>query len=84
MFKCIRYICFFVCHRILQVVGPERDVDREDLNQLVYTNAVIMESLRLIPAVPMLLRAVKKDVKLSKRNMLILAWCTSYTFGIAL
>ncbi|KAJ8715520.1 hypothetical protein PYW07_010002 [Mythimna separata] len=51
---------------IMQVLGTDRDVDKEDLRKLVYTEAVIKESLRVLPTVPAIARYVDKDVKLSK------------------
>lgn len=42
------------------------DVDAEKLNQMVYLDLVIKESLRLMPQTLLLAREVKNDVKLSK------------------
>ncbi|XP_075986357.1 cytochrome P450 4V2-like [Anticarsia gemmatalis] len=49
---------------IIDIVGQERDVDKEDLRKLVYTEAVINECLRFQPTVPILPRCVSQDVKL--------------------
>ncbi|PZC78326.1 hypothetical protein B5X24_HaOG200051 [Helicoverpa armigera] len=54
---------------VLDIVGAERDVVKDDLNKLVYTNAVIMESLRVLPTVPLILRSVGQDVKLKNYTM---------------
>ncbi|KAJ8715516.1 hypothetical protein PYW07_009998 [Mythimna separata] len=51
---------------IMEVVGKDRDVHKDDLRKLVYTGAVIKESMRLIPTVPVIGRYIDKDVKLSK------------------
>ncbi|KAJ8709495.1 hypothetical protein PYW08_009499 [Mythimna loreyi] len=54
---------------LLQVLGPDRDVGKNDVNKLVYTNAVIMESLRTLISIPLMLRCVDKDVKLKNYTM---------------
>ena len=59
----------------MQVLGPDKDVDKDDVNKLVYTNAVIMESLRTFPSVPAIFRHVDKDVKLSKCFCKLLLSC---------
>lgn len=46
--------------------GTDRDVEKKDLSQLVYLEAVIKESLRICPVVPAVARYVDKDVKLSE------------------
>nr|XP_049704915.1 cytochrome P450 4C1 [Helicoverpa armigera]WRX06011.1 CYP340K5 [Helicoverpa armigera] len=51
------------------VLGPDRDVGKDDLNKLVYTNAVIMESVRVFPTAPYILRCVEQDVKLKNYTM---------------
>uniref|UniRef100_A0A2A4J1I4 Cytochrome P450 n=1 Tax=Heliothis virescens TaxID=7102 RepID=A0A2A4J1I4_HELVI len=60
---------------LLTVLGPDRDVERDDLNKLIYTNAVIMESLRVLPTVPCVLRCVDKDVKLKNYTMRAGSYC---------
>ncbi|KAJ8715358.1 hypothetical protein PYW07_009840 [Mythimna separata] len=58
-----------LCKELFEVLGPERDVEKEDVNKLVYTNAVLMESLRMFPSVPLTLKYVDKDVKLKNYTM---------------
>lgn len=53
-------------YRFIQVLGEDRDVEKFDLKNLVYTKAVIKESLRVMPVVPVIARYVDKEVKLSK------------------
>uniref|UniRef100_A0A2A4IV96 Cytochrome P450 n=1 Tax=Heliothis virescens TaxID=7102 RepID=A0A2A4IV96_HELVI len=63
---------------ILEVLGKDRDIEKEDLNKLVYTNAVLMESLRLLPTVPCLFRTVDKDVKLRNCTMPAGRYCLTF------
>ncbi|XP_047036248.1 cytochrome P450 4V2-like [Helicoverpa zea] len=53
----------------VDILGADKDVEKDDLNKLVYTNAVIMESLRVLPTVPLMLRSVDQDVKLKNYTM---------------
>ncbi|KAF9819294.1 hypothetical protein SFRURICE_000285 [Spodoptera frugiperda] len=54
---------------IIQVLGPDRDIEKDDIKHLVYTEAVIKEALRVFPIGPALLRYVDRDVKLKNYTM---------------
>ncbi|KAJ8709621.1 hypothetical protein PYW08_009625 [Mythimna loreyi] len=54
---------------IITVLGSDRDVEKEDLRKLVYTEAVIKESMRVIPTAPAVLRFIDKDVKLKNYTL---------------
>ncbi|CAH0697232.1 unnamed protein product [Spodoptera exigua] len=67
-----------VYEELLEILGPDRDVEKDDINKLVYTNAVIMESLRLFPSVPSLFRTVETDVKLKNYTMPAGSYCVIF------
>lgn len=50
----------------MQVLGADSDVQKNDLQKLVYTKAVIKESLRVLPTAPYFARYIDKEVRLSK------------------
>nr|WRX06010.1 CYP340K6 [Helicoverpa armigera] len=60
---------------LLEVLGPERDVGKYDLNKLIYTNAVVMESLRVFRIIPFVLRCIDQDVKLKNYTMNAGSYC---------
>nr|AID54867.1 cytochrome P450 CYP340K1 [Helicoverpa armigera] len=60
---------------LIAVLGPDSDVGKDDLNKLVYTNAVIMETVRVFPTVPVILRCVDQDVKLKNYTMSAGTYC---------
>ncbi|KAJ8709622.1 hypothetical protein PYW08_009626 [Mythimna loreyi] len=67
---------------IMQVLGADRDVDKEDLRKLVYTEAVVKESLRLLPTVPMIGRYIDRDVKLKNYTLRAGSNCMIFTCGL--
>lgn len=56
----------------MNVLGPDRPVEPEDLPKLKYTEMVIKETVRIFPGAPVVYRAVKKDLRLSEVERLIL------------
>ncbi|XP_062102247.1 cytochrome P450 CYP82D47-like [Humulus lupulus] len=47
------------------IVGGERNVDESDIQNLVYLQAIIKETIRLYPPSPLVLRAAKEDCTLT-------------------
>ncbi|XP_050554135.1 cytochrome P450 4C1-like [Spodoptera frugiperda] len=62
--------------------GTDRDVTKDDLPRMVYTDAVIKETLRLIPTGPVGLRYVDKDVQLKNFTMRAGSQCALLIYGI--
>ncbi|KAJ8715517.1 hypothetical protein PYW07_009999 [Mythimna separata] len=67
---------------ILQVLGTDRDIDKEDLRKLIYTEAVIKESMRVVPTSPAIARSVDKDVKLKNYTMRTGSQCIILLHGL--
>ncbi|KAJ8715518.1 hypothetical protein PYW07_010000 [Mythimna separata] len=67
---------------IIQVLGTDRDVVKEDLRQLIYTEAVIKESIRVVTSVPVIARSVDKDVKLKNYTMRAGSQCVIVLHGL--
>lgn len=44
----------------------DEDVTLEQLSNMTYLDAVLNETMRLTPAAPFIIRAVKKDIQLGK------------------
>lgn len=63
---CFQFM-FEVCFRLQDVfLDSDRPVNFEDLPRLKYLDAVIRETLRLYPPVPVITRKVEKEVVLRK------------------
>ncbi|KHJ84710.1 hypothetical protein OESDEN_15573 [Oesophagostomum dentatum] len=52
---------------VKQIIGPDdRDLTKEDLQQLKHTEKVLKEALRVFPPVPMIARRLHNDVEICK------------------
>ncbi|CAG5014168.1 unnamed protein product [Parnassius apollo] len=60
----------------------ERDVEKEDLIKLIYLDAVIKETMRIYPIVPMIGRYIDKDIKLKHYTLLAGNSCALMIYGI--
>ncbi|XP_028167791.1 cytochrome P450 4V2-like [Ostrinia furnacalis] len=78
---------FLELQEVLKV--KDNDIDKEDLQKLVYLEAVIKETLRIFPIAPIIIRELDKDVQLenytlqagSECIMLIYATCRHPVWG---
>ncbi|XP_072159667.1 cytochrome P450 4C1 [Bemisia tabaci] len=50
--------------------GEDRPVTGEDMDRMEYTEQVIKETLRMFPVVPLILRAVEEDLKITENYVL--------------
>uniref|UniRef100_A0A2A4J141 Cytochrome P450 n=1 Tax=Heliothis virescens TaxID=7102 RepID=A0A2A4J141_HELVI len=66
---------------IIEVLGPNKDIEKDDIKKLVYTEAVIKETLRVLPIGPALLRNVDRDVKLKNYTMRAGSQCAILPIG---
>ncbi|CAK1594478.1 unnamed protein product [Parnassius mnemosyne] len=60
----------------------DRDVTKQDLSRLVYLEAVLKESLRIFPIVPVTARILDKDVKLKNYTLTAGRTCFLFIYGI--
>ncbi|KAJ8715558.1 hypothetical protein PYW07_010040 [Mythimna separata] len=70
-----------IYQEIKEIFPTDRDVEKEDLQKLVYTEAVIKESLRIFTTGPVTLRYVEKDVNLKNYTMRAGSQCVIMLFG---
>ncbi|XP_030754986.1 cytochrome P450 4C1-like [Sitophilus oryzae] len=54
---------------ILEEIGLDRPIEASDLHKLKYTERVILETLRLIPVVPIIGRYISKDIKCGSKTI---------------
>ncbi|XP_045780271.1 uncharacterized protein LOC123877512 [Maniola jurtina] len=65
------------------VFGDEdRDVTKQDLSQLVYLEAVLKETMRIYPIVPVITRHLDQDVKLKNCTLKKGRTCLLFIFGV--
>lgn len=69
-FKLILFVSNFSQEKLyeeaINILGPDRPVEPEDLPKLKYTEMVLKETVRIFPGAPVVYRAVKEDLKLGK------------------
>ncbi|XP_075986811.1 cytochrome P450 4c3-like [Anticarsia gemmatalis] len=70
-----------IYQEISELFPIDRDVEKEDFQKLVYTEAVIKESLRVFTTGPVTLRYVDKDVKLKNYTMRAGSQCVVLLYG---
>lgn len=55
----------------MDVLGPERQPEPVDLNELKYTEMFIKETLRLFPVAPVIMRTVDEDTDIGEHKLFI-------------
>lgn len=65
-----------IYEEIIEVVGKERDIEKTDIKNFVYLEAVILETLRLFPIGPILPRYVSADIKLKNYTLRSGSYCS--------
>ncbi|KAG6449926.1 hypothetical protein O3G_MSEX006291, partial [Manduca sexta] len=68
---------------VYDVIGDsDRDIEKQDLSQLVYLEAVLKESMRVYTIVPIIARKLDKNVKLKRCTLKAGRTCFMFLFGI--
>ncbi|CAH0697237.1 unnamed protein product [Spodoptera exigua] len=67
---------------VQEVLGGDRDVEKTDLSQMVYLEAVLKESMRVFTIVPVLARKLDRDVKLKNYTLSAGRTCFLFVFGL--
>ncbi|CAH1641658.1 unnamed protein product, partial [Spodoptera littoralis] len=67
---------------VQEVLGGDRDVEKTDLSQMVYLEAVLKESMRIFTIVPVLARKLDRDVKLKNYTLSAGRTCFLFVFGL--
>ncbi|XP_022123240.2 cytochrome P450 4C1-like [Pieris rapae] len=72
-----------IVEEIKDVFGDDdRDVTKHDLSQLIYLEAVIKESMRIYPIVPVTARVLDRDLKLKTYTLSKGRTCFMFVYGI--
>ncbi|XP_030764328.1 cytochrome P450 4C1-like [Sitophilus oryzae] len=68
-----------VLEEVLEVIGPDRRVQYDDLQHFKYLERVVKETMRVFPIVPMIVRALDADIDIGEH---VLQKGSSVVFGI--
>ncbi|CAG4961543.1 unnamed protein product [Parnassius apollo] len=72
-----------IVEELRNVLGDDdRDVTKQDLSRLVYLEAVLKESMRIYPIVPLIARRLDKNVKLKNYTLTAGRTCFTFIYGI--
>ncbi|XP_045539866.1 cytochrome P450 4C1-like [Papilio machaon] len=62
--------------------NDDRDVTKQDLSQLVYLEAVLKETMRVYPIVPVTMRCLDRNVKLKNYTLTAGRTCLMLVYGV--
>ncbi|KAJ2940143.1 hypothetical protein O0L34_g14182 [Tuta absoluta] len=72
-----------VCEELREVFGDSlRDVEKEDLKKLVYLEAVLMETMRLYPILPVIPRYASEEIHLKNYTVAPKNTCLIFAYNI--
>ncbi|CAG9814837.1 unnamed protein product [Phaedon cochleariae] len=59
-----------VYEEVMEVLGPDRQVEPQDISRMKYTDRAVKETLRIFPTAPVTVRTVETDLRLDEKYLI--------------